>query len=75
MPTRSTLSENESAAGAARMCRSRSGRRPDEPLPRRRRLAASAPVTKLVPLDFVETSTFGSRVIYERCGRARDESD
>ncbi|MEA2181797.1 MAG: hypothetical protein QOF69_982, partial [Solirubrobacteraceae bacterium] len=24
---------------------------------------------------FVETRTFGSRVIYERYGRARDESD
>jgi dihydrofolate reductase len=33
------------------------------------------PVTKHVPLDFVETRTFGSRVIYERYGRARDESD
>ena len=33
------------------------------------------PVTKHVPLDLVETRTFGSRVIYERYGRARDESD
>ena len=33
------------------------------------------PVTKDVPLDLVETRTFGSRVIYERYGRARDESD
>jgi dihydrofolate reductase len=34
------------------------------------------PVTKHVPLDFVETRTFGSRVIYERYRRgARDESD
>ena len=31
-------------------------------------------VTKDVPLDLVETRTFGSRVIYERYGRARDES-
>jgi hypothetical protein len=27
------------------------------------------------PLDLIETRTFGSRVIYERYGRARDESD
>jgi hypothetical protein len=32
-------------------------------------------VTKHVPLNLVETRTFGSRVIYERYGRARDESD
>ena len=33
------------------------------------------PVTQDVPLDLIETRTFGSRVIYERYGRARDESD
>jgi dihydrofolate reductase len=33
------------------------------------------PVTKQVPLDLIETRTFGSRVIYERYGRARAESD
>src|SRR5438046_3600241 len=33
------------------------------------------PVTEAVPLDLLETRTFGSRVIYERYGRARDESD
>jgi dihydrofolate reductase len=33
------------------------------------------PVTEDVPLDLVETRTFGSRVVYERYGRARDESD
>jgi hypothetical protein len=33
------------------------------------------PVTEDVPLEMIETSTFGSRVIYERYGRARDESD
>jgi dihydrofolate reductase len=33
------------------------------------------PVTADVPLDLIETRTFGSRVIYERYGRARDESD
>ncbi len=33
------------------------------------------PVTEVVPLDLIETRTFGSRVIYERYGRARDESD
>jgi dihydrofolate reductase len=33
------------------------------------------PVTDHVPLDLIETRTFGSRVIYERYGRARDESD
>src|SRR5436309_13484285 len=33
------------------------------------------PVTGDVPLDLIETRTFGSRVIYERYGRARDESD
>ena len=30
------------------------------------------PVTENVPLDLVETRTFGSRVIYERYGRARE---
>ncbi|MDH6461760.1 dihydrofolate reductase [Micromonospora sp. A200] len=33
------------------------------------------PVTEDVPLHLLETRTFGSRVIYERYGRARDESD
>jgi dihydrofolate reductase len=33
------------------------------------------PVAEDVPLDLVETRTFGSRVIYERYRRARDESD
>jgi dihydrofolate reductase len=33
------------------------------------------PVTKHIPLDLIETRTFGSRVIYERYGRAGDESD
>jgi dihydrofolate reductase len=33
------------------------------------------PVTEDVPLDLIETRTFGSSVIYERYGRARDESD
>jgi dihydrofolate reductase len=33
------------------------------------------PVTEAVSLDMIETRTFGSRVIYERYGRARDESD
>jgi len=33
------------------------------------------PVTEDVPLDLVETRTFGSRVIYERYGRAPDKSD
>jgi dihydrofolate reductase len=33
------------------------------------------PVTEDVSLDLIETRTFGSRVIYERYGRARDESD
>jgi hypothetical protein len=33
------------------------------------------PVTDHIALDLVETRTFGSRVIYERYGRARDESD
>jgi dihydrofolate reductase len=32
------------------------------------------PVIEDVPLDLVETRTFGSRVIYERYQRARDES-
>jgi hypothetical protein len=31
------------------------------------------PVTEDVSLDLIETRTFGSRVIYERYGRARDE--
>jgi dihydrofolate reductase len=33
------------------------------------------PVTEDVSLDLIETKTFGSRVIYERYGRTRDESD
>jgi dihydrofolate reductase len=33
------------------------------------------PVTEDVPLDLIETRTFGSRVIYERYARARDGSD
>jgi dihydrofolate reductase len=33
------------------------------------------PVTEDVPLDLIETRTFGSRVIYERYGRARDQPD
>src|SRR5215207_5135896 len=33
------------------------------------------PVTEDVPLDLFETRTFGSRVIYGRYGRARDQSD
>ena len=32
------------------------------------------PVTEDALLDLIETRTFGSRVIYERYGRARDES-
>ena len=28
-----------------------------------------------VSVDLIETRTFGSRVIYERYGRARDESE
>jgi dihydrofolate reductase len=33
------------------------------------------PVTEDVPLDLIETRTFGSRVIYERYRRVRDQSD
>jgi dihydrofolate reductase len=33
------------------------------------------PVTEEVPLDLIETRTFGSRVLYERYRRARIESD
>jgi dihydrofolate reductase len=33
------------------------------------------PVTDDIALELIETRTFGSRVIYERYGRARDESD
>jgi dihydrofolate reductase len=33
------------------------------------------PVTEDVPLDLIETRTFGSRVIYERYGRVREDSD
>ena len=33
------------------------------------------PVTEDVPLDLVETRTFGSRVIFERYRRAREDSD
>jgi len=33
------------------------------------------PVAESIPLDLIETRAFGSRVIYERYGRARDGSD
>ena len=33
------------------------------------------PVTEEVRLDLIETRTFGSRVIYERYRRVRDDSD
>jgi dihydrofolate reductase len=33
------------------------------------------PVSEDVPLELIETRTFGSRVIYERYRRARDDSD
>ena len=33
------------------------------------------PVTEVVPLDLVETRTFGSRVVYERYRQTRDEPD
>jgi dihydrofolate reductase len=33
------------------------------------------PVTDDIALDLIETRTFGSRVIYERYGRAHDESE
>jgi hypothetical protein len=33
------------------------------------------PVTEDTALELVETRTFCSRVIYERYGRSRDESD
>jgi dihydrofolate reductase len=33
------------------------------------------PVTDAVPLELIETRTFASRVIFERYGRARPESD
>jgi riboflavin biosynthesis pyrimidine reductase len=33
------------------------------------------PVTEDIPLDLIETRTFGSRVIYERYRRVRDDSD
>ena len=33
------------------------------------------PVTNDVPLDLIETRTFGSRVIYERYRRVRDDPD
>ena len=33
------------------------------------------PVSDDIALEMIETRTFGSRVIYERYGRARDESD
>jgi dihydrofolate reductase len=33
------------------------------------------PVTEHVPLDLIETRTFGSRVIFERYGRTREASD
>lgn len=32
------------------------------------------PVTEYVPLDLIETRAFCSRVIYERYGRAREDS-
>ena len=32
------------------------------------------PITEDPPLELLETRTFGSRVIYERYGRARDSN-
>jgi dihydrofolate reductase len=37
--------------------------------------AAFADVWCALPMELIETRTFGSRVIFERYGRARDESD
>ena len=53
----------------------------DEPRPFRNPVVVGGgtpflrPVTKQMRLTLVETRTFGSRVIYERYGRVRDESD
>jgi riboflavin biosynthesis pyrimidine reductase len=33
------------------------------------------PVTEHIPLDLIDTRTFGSRVIDERYARGRDQSD
>jgi hypothetical protein len=33
------------------------------------------PVTEDIPLDLIDTRTFGSRVIYARYRRPRDDSD
>jgi hypothetical protein len=33
------------------------------------------PVTEDVPLEPIETRTFGSRVIYERCRRVRGDME
>jgi hypothetical protein len=38
-------------------------------------VSVKVPVTEEVRLDLIETRAFGSRVIYERYRRARDESD
>ena len=41
----------------------------------RSRHAVLPPVPEHVPLELIDTRTFGSRVIYERYRRARDDSD
>jgi hypothetical protein len=42
---------------------------------RRWRHAVPAAGYRVVPLDLVETRTFGSRVVYERYRQTRDEPD
>ena len=46
-----------------------------DPSLREHELGFLPPVTEDVPLDLIETRTFGSRVIYERYRRVRDDSD
>jgi hypothetical protein len=80
-PRRSTrpTRTSRSAAPAWPRRRSSSARRRAAPVPLSVVIGSGTPclppVTEDVPLHLIETRTFGSRVIYERYRRARDESD
>ena len=76
LPTESASDLRQGCSRADRQCKEQSG------LDRMRLLALAPPTVgrrgrlwSRGRLEPVETRTFGSRVIYERYGRARDESD
>jgi hypothetical protein len=73
------FAERPTAVSVAPACRARA--RPRDAAPVRYPVVVGGgtpflpPVTEKVPLDLIETRTFGSRVIHERYGRARDDSE